>query len=53
MGRSDNTSAGSYEVWVLERQEGQQRAECQKTCGRGSKLTEIILMSCLTPKMGL
>src|SRR5262249_6363178 len=33
--------------------EGQQSAGCRKTCGKGVKRTEIILMGCSTPRLAL
>jgi hypothetical protein len=50
---SDNTSAASHEGWALERWEGQQRAECRKTCGRGAKQTKIMGMGYSTRRRDL
>lgn len=50
---SDNISAASHEGWALERWEGQQRAECRKTCGRGAKQTKIMGMGYSTPRLDL
>jgi hypothetical protein len=33
--------------------EGEQCAECRKTCGRGAKRTEILGMGCSTPRLDL
>jgi len=50
---SDNTFAASQEGWALERWEGQQRAECRKTCGRGAKQTQIMGMGYSTRRRDL
>src|SRR5262247_3370548 len=46
-------SVGSHESRALERQEGQESAACRKTCGRGSKRTEMIRMGYSTPRLHL
>ena len=50
---SDNIFAASREGWALERWEGQQRAECRKTCGRGAKQTKIMGMGYSTRRRDL